>query len=82
MRAYEIATEDRGHGIIAVYVTGPASEINKIDRAANQYARNNLTFAPGLSAGPVSSGGAITDKGQTYIAQHVFTTKRLTSRTD
>ncbi|MEV7675045.1 hypothetical protein [Streptomyces sp. NPDC088752] len=79
---YLVRTEERGHGIVAVYVKGPASETDKIDRAAVAYARARLAFAPGLSAGAVSSGGEFTGGGRTYIAQHVFTTERLAPRED
>lgn len=50
--SYTITTEDRGHGIIAVFVTGPANEYDAIERAGKRYAKQNLTFAPGLSGGP------------------------------
>jgi hypothetical protein len=75
--AYAITTEDRGHGIKAVYVEGPSSEIDAIDRAGKSYARKTWG-----ASGPVSSGGAFTDKGATYTAQLIFCTKPLTPRTD
>lgn len=76
---YLIRTEDRGHGIIAVYARGPVAEATSIDRAANQYARQNLTFEDGLSAGAVTGGGECFE-GE-WIAQQVYT-KRLTPHTD
>lgn len=72
--AYDITTEDRGHGIIAVYVTGPDTEIAAIDRAGQAYARQ--TWGKG---GPVSSGGRWTGDG-VYIAQQVYVTRPLTPR--
>jgi hypothetical protein len=77
---YLIRTQDRGHGIIAVYARGPESDMASIDRAANQYARQNLTFQDGLSAGAVTSGGEMF-RGE-WIAQQVYTTKRLAPRED
>lgn len=77
---YRIRTEDRGHGIIAVYAIGPVGDMASIDRAANQYARQNLTFEDGLSAGAATGGGECF-KGE-YIAQQVYTTKRLAPRED
>lgn len=82
MSDYTFTTEDRGHGIIAVYVTGPADEYDSIERAGKAYARKNLTFEPGLSGGPVSSGASFTDGGRMVTTQQVFITKRLTPRTD
>lgn len=79
---YEITTEDRGHGIIAVYVTGPADEYDAIERAGKAYARKNLTFEPGLSGRPVSSGASFTDAGMTVTTQQIFITKRLAPRED
>lgn len=80
---YEIKTEDRGHGIIAVYVKGPASEIESIQRASRAYARANLTFAPGLSAGPTSGGGGeFADGGKTFVSQDIYTTQPPAPRTD
>lgn len=75
--AYEIATEDRGHGIIAVYVTGPDTEMAQIDRAGLQYAKKAL----GVPGGPTSSGARWDGKGN-YTAQLVFITQPLTPRTD
>jgi hypothetical protein len=77
---YLIRTEDRGHGIIAVYARGDESDMASIDRAANQYARQNLTFEDGLSAGAVTGGGEMF-RGE-WIAQQVYTTKRLAPRED
>lgn len=79
---YDVKTEDRGGGIIAVYVKGPASEIDSIERASRTYARRNLTFAPGLPAGPVSGGGEFTDGGRVYVSQDIYITQPLPPRTD
>jgi hypothetical protein len=80
---YEITTEDRGHGIIAVYAEGPDTEIAEIDRAILRYARKELEV-PG---GPTSSGGSFTSGPTigapgTYKGQMVFITKPLPPRQD
>ncbi|MFD8648691.1 hypothetical protein [Streptomyces mirabilis] len=82
VNGYEVRTEDRGHGIIAVYVKGSANDISGIERASRAYARKNLTFAPGRSMGAVGGGGEFHDAGATYISQDVHTTQPLTARTD
>lgn len=80
---YEVKTEDRGHGIIAVYVKGPASEVDSIQRASRAYAKANLTFAPGLSGRATSGGGGeFADQGATFVSQDIYTTQPLTPRTD
>ncbi|QDN94945.1 hypothetical protein FNV58_01035 (plasmid) [Streptomyces sp. RLB1-9] len=78
-RGYAVRTEDRGHGIIAVYVRGSADESSKIEKAGNAYAREHLTFEPGLSAH--ANGGGEFFQGE-YIAQMIYTTKRLAPRED
>lgn len=80
-KGYQVRTEDRGHGIIAVYVKGSAHQTRIIDRTANAWARKNLTFEDGLSARG-NGGGEFRDAGATYIAQAIFTTKRLAPRED
>lgn len=77
---YMIRTQDRGNGIIAVYARGPESKMASVDRAASQYARQNLTFEEGVSGGAVTSGGELFE-GE-WIAQQVYTTKRLAPRED
>jgi hypothetical protein len=62
---YLVRTEDRGHGIVAVYVKGPAAEVNSIDRASVAYAQAN-GLRPGASAG----GGEVF-RGE-YIAQRAY----------
>jgi hypothetical protein len=62
---YLVRTEDRGHGIIAVYVKGPAAEVDSIDRASVAYAR-----AHGLRLG-ASAGGGEFFEGE-YIAQRAY----------
>ncbi|MFH8483025.1 hypothetical protein [Streptomyces sp. NPDC018055] len=79
---HQVRTEDRGHGIIAVYVKGPADDIKAIERTSRAYARNRLTFAPGMSMGPVSGGGEFRDGGATYISQDTYATQPLTPRKD
>lgn len=80
-RGFLVRTEERGHGIVAVYIKGSADEIHKIQRASAAYARSHLTFAPGLSA--VSGGGGeITDSGRTFISQDVYATQPLPPRQD
>jgi hypothetical protein len=79
---FEVRTEDRGHGIVAVYVKGPASRIDSIQRASRAYARHHLEFAPGMSGGAVSGGGEITDQGATFISQDVYATQPLAPRED
>ncbi|MGW1436793.1 hypothetical protein ACWD7M_16280 [Streptomyces griseus] len=81
-KGYQVRTEERGHGIVAVYVKGPASEIKSIERTSRAYARNRLTFAPGMSMGPLSGGGALCDGGATYISQDIYATQPLTPRED
>lgn len=78
---YAHRLENRGHGIYAVYSTGPDSEIRAIERAGRAYARHHLTFEPGLSGGPSSGGGAFDGKGG-YEAQQIFITKKLPPRED
>lgn len=75
---YMIRTEDRGHGIAAVYVKGPAAEGESIDKAGDMYARRNL----GASGGPVSSGVELADAGATWIAQRIYSTRPATPRQD
>ncbi|MDQ1041518.1 hypothetical protein QFZ75_008020 [Streptomyces sp. V3I8] len=84
VNGFMIRTEDRGHGIIAVYVKGSANDVNGADRAGVAYARKNLTFAPGMPGPSMSSagGGEFADAGATYIAQMVFTTMPLAARQD
>jgi hypothetical protein len=80
-KGYMVRTEDRGHGIVAVYVKGPASDIKGIERASRAYAKT-LTFAPGMKPGAVGGGGEFTDAGATYISQDVHLTKPLPKRED
>ncbi|MFE2934959.1 hypothetical protein [Streptomyces sp. NPDC059278] len=77
-KGYKVRTEDRGHGIIAVYVMGPASDIKGIESTSRAYARARLTFAPGMSMGAVGGGGEFCNKGATYISQDVHVTQPLT----
>lgn len=65
--AYKVRTEERGHGIVAVYVRGPASAVNGIERATAAYARKQ-----GLVEGGSAGGGEFADKGRTYISQRAF----------
>jgi hypothetical protein len=65
--AYRVRTEERGHGIVAVYVRGNASESAAINRAAASYARTL-----GLKTGGAAGGGEFTGKGAEYIAQGIF----------
>ncbi|MCX4799622.1 hypothetical protein OG497_37845 [Streptomyces sp. NBC_01242] len=81
-KGYQVRTEDRGHGIVAVYVKGSANDIKAIERASRAYARKHLTFAPGMSGGPVSGGGEFCDGGATYISQDVHVTQPLAPRED
>lgn len=62
---YLVRTEDRGHGTVAVYVKGPAAEVNSIDRASVAYAR-----AHGLRPGAAAGGGEFF-RGE-YIAQRAY----------
>jgi hypothetical protein len=78
---YQVRTEDRGHGIIAVYVKGSANDIKGIERASRAYAKT-LTFAPGCSVGAVGGGGEFCDAGATYISQDTHVTQPLAARTD
>ncbi|MDX3260775.1 hypothetical protein PV336_16260 [Streptomyces sp. MI02-2A] len=64
---FKVTTEDRGHGIHAVYVTGSSNDIKAIHRAARKFARWVWDVT-----GPVSGGGSITDQGKTYTAQEIF----------
>lgn len=82
MSEYTFTTEDRGHGIIAVYGTGPADEFDAIERAGNHYAKKNLTFASGMSGRPVSAGAEFKDGGRTVTTQQIFITQPLPPRTD
>lgn len=47
---YLVRTEDRGHGIVAVYVRGPHTEVDSIERASLAYAKSH-GLRPGASAG-------------------------------
>lgn len=67
---YPVRTEDRGHGIVAVYVKGPADDIEGVNRTAAAYARAQ-GFKPSASA---SGGGEITGKGSIWIAQQIYRT--------
>lgn len=78
---YQVRTEDRGHGIIAVYAKGPANDVKGIERTARAYARRELEFAPGMERGRTGGGGECRDAGATYISQDVYTTRPLTTRT-
>lgn len=62
---YLVRTEDRGHGIVAVYVKGPDTEISSIDRARGSYAS-----AHGLRPG-ASAGGGESFQGE-YISQCAY----------
>lgn len=64
---YLVRTEERGHGIVAVYAKGPGNDVNGTDRARAGYARS-LGLEPGGSAG----GGEFTDAGRTYISQCTY----------
>jgi hypothetical protein len=75
---YMIRTEQRGTGAVAVYVKGPGSEVDSIDRAADMYARRAL----GVSGGPVSGGGEGADAGATWIAQRIYSTRPAAPRQD
>lgn len=75
-------TEDRGSGIVGVYVKGPAEQSSQIERVSRAYAKERLEFAPGMSGGPSSGGAEVTDGGQTYISQDVYCTQPLPARTD
>lgn len=77
-----VRQEDRGHGIIAVYVKGSANDIKGIERASRAYARHRLTFAPGMSMGAVGGGGEFRDAGATYISQDAHVTQPLAPRED
>lgn len=81
-KGYQVRTQARGHGIIAVYVKGSARDIKGIERASRDYARKALTFAPGMSMGAVGGGGEFRDAGATYISQDVHATQPLTPRED
>jgi hypothetical protein len=62
---YQVRTEEAGHGIVRVFVKGPAAEVDKIDRASLAYAKAN-GLRPGASAG----GGEFFEG--VYIAQRAY----------
>lgn len=77
-KGYQVRTEGRGNGIIAVYVKGPANDTKGIERASRAYART-LTFAAGMSRAAISGGGESRDAGATYISQDMYMTRPLTA---
>jgi hypothetical protein len=66
-RGYQVRTEERGHGIVAVYVKGGGNDISAIERVTAAYARAN-----GLREGAAPGGGEGRDGGATWIAQRAF----------
>jgi hypothetical protein len=62
---YLVRTEEVGHGLVRVWVRGPATEIESIERASVAYARGN-GLRPGASAG----GGEFFEGD--YIAQRAY----------
>lgn len=62
---YQVRTEDAGHGLVRVFVKGPATEVDKIDRASLAYARSH-----GLREGGAAGGGEFFE-GE-YIAQRAY----------
>lgn len=66
-RGYQVRTEGRGHGIVAVYVKGGGNDIPAIERATAAYA-----LAQGLRPGASAGGGEGRDGGATWISQRAF----------
>ncbi|MFE6000229.1 hypothetical protein ACFQ6C_25770 [Streptomyces sp. NPDC056454] len=64
---YQVRTEERGHGIVAVYVKGPGNDITSMERASDSYAR-----AKGLRTGASAGGGENRDGGATWITQKAY----------
>lgn len=71
-----LRAENRGHGIVALHVTGPVKDDRDIVRATRTYARTFL----GVDGRPVSSGAAYHGDG-TVTVQEIFCTQPLTPPT-
>jgi hypothetical protein len=80
-RGFLARLEDRGNGIFGVYVKGPVDEFTELERAARAYAKERLTFAPGVSGRSVSGGSEGTRDGE-YIVQETYCTRPVPPRTD